>query len=52
MKKMLAKMLILGGLLLSASLASPLQSQGFDGGGPKPICDPVPTPGQPCPGII
>jgi hypothetical protein len=49
MKKMIAKMLILGGLLLSASLASPLESQRFDGGGPKPTCDPVPTG---CPGRI
>jgi hypothetical protein len=37
-------MLILGGLLLSASAALPLESQRFDGGGPKPICDPTPVP--------
>ena len=46
MKKLLVKMLILGGLVLSVGSAFP-QSTKFDGGGPIPLC--YPKPGEPCP---
>jgi len=41
MKNLFVKVLILGALLLSTTVASPMANPGFDGGGPVPICDPV-----------
>jgi len=48
MQNIFAKMLILGVLLLSASVALPVEGARFDGGNPTPTC--LPTPQSPnCP---
>jgi hypothetical protein len=48
MKNIFVKVLILGALLLSTTVALPMTQVRFDGGNPTPTC--LPTPSQPnCP---